>query len=471
MVIKKKTNFIAILFITSISITPAYAQLPIPNTIILPTPHTSQIQQTLEFSLHDAIILALRYNPDVISTDLNRLEQRFALKVAQNELMPQFTLSGSASSSSGNSPTASVTPDLKLTTPFGPTFNISYKHSFDGQRHSPTASITQSLNQLGLPKLNFQSAQDNEVGNQIAYLDAISGYVINVITAYRTLVSDKNQLLVQEKNFKQSSKQLEDDRLRVKAGTIAPNDLLQSESTLAANKLDIIQSRFNYQESKQKFLQTLGLDPNTPFEINYNISKEKGLAPDKKKTLATAFKHNPTYLTALLSLRQAKRNLKMTKISTRPNLSITANSDSTASANISMPLRRLSTQQQRLQSRIALKNAENMLERARQQVIFDINNQIEQIRSQIETIKQAEHSVTLAKKNYDMGVLQKKYGKISQQSLDQLQNELLEQRINLISYRIDYLNQQSSLRRYCGQTLEHWNIHLRSEREIKKILS
>lgn len=445
--------------------------LPIPYAVVLPTPGHKQTHRVLTISLNDAIHLALRYNPDVISTELNRLEERFALKVAHDQLLPQFTLNGTGNSSYGQAPSASMTTGMKLTTPFGPTFDLSYKDPFDGQTHSPTASITQNLTQWGLPKLAYEAAQDHEITNQIAYLDALSGYVVNVIQAYRNLVSDKNQLEIQEENFKQSSKQLEDDRLRVRSGSIAPNDLLQSESTLAVNKLDIIRSRFSYHESRQRFLQTLGLDPNTPFEINYTIHVKEKKLPNKQTILNAAFKHNAAYLKALLALKDAKRSLKITMISTRPEIITTASSDSQVNLNFDIPIHRLSIKQQRLQSKIALKNAQNALEQARQQIVFDVNSQIEQIRSQVETIKQAEHTVKLAQKNYDMGQLQKKYGKISQQNLDLLQTDLLTQRINLIGYKIELLNQQTNLRRYCGQTLKHWNIHLRSERDIKKLLS
>lgn len=442
----------------------------------------------ITLNLQDAILLSLRYNPDIISEKLNRLEQRFALTVAHNALMPQYRLSGGASLASGQTTTGSIHPGISIQTPLGTTVDWDYSNGLDGKPDATTISVKQNLLKWGVPGLEYENSLDQEWANQIQYHDQVSQIIVSVIESYRQLVTYHQTLLAQEENIKRSRQQVESNKIRIQAGTIAANELLQVKSTLANNQLALISARLNFTNAKRQFLQTIGLNPNVIFDIDYSLPTSHEDVPNTKKTIALALQNNPAYRIAQIQLELAKRALHLTKIHIRPDLTIEASghinglnvsshthpeetgSSTSVQLGFSVPINHLENDQMLLQAKVALKNNEINLRRMREKVIFDVENDVESIKTQVKSIDQAKKAVALAKKNYQMALLQQKYGRISQIDIDGLQDILLNNQLYLIEAKITYLNQMTNLRLYCGTTLSHWNIQLRSFYDIEKKL-
>ena len=64
--------------------------------IDLPTSPEASTQKTLHLTLREAILLALRYNPNIQNAELDRIAQRYQLRLAHNEFELQYALAGTA---------------------------------------------------------------------------------------------------------------------------------------------------------------------------------------------------------------------------------------------------------------------------------------------------------------------------------------------------------------------------------------
>ena len=64
--------------------------------IELPIAPNGQHKKMLKLTLHEAILLALRYNPNIQNAELDRIIQRYQLRLAHNAFELQYALAGSA---------------------------------------------------------------------------------------------------------------------------------------------------------------------------------------------------------------------------------------------------------------------------------------------------------------------------------------------------------------------------------------
>src|SRR3990167_2930256 len=66
------------------------------NWIALPESPKPRSSKPHFLSLREAILLALRYNPTIQNAELDRIIQRYNLRLAENEFELQFALAGTA---------------------------------------------------------------------------------------------------------------------------------------------------------------------------------------------------------------------------------------------------------------------------------------------------------------------------------------------------------------------------------------
>src|SRR5882762_5038319 len=98
--------------------------------ILLFTPTVSLAAAPQQLTLRDAVLLALRYNPSVQNEEIQRIVDKFNLRLAQNEYEVNYALTGSAnynnttqSNATSISNTYTLTPTATLNrTPYGTTF-------------------------------------------------------------------------------------------------------------------------------------------------------------------------------------------------------------------------------------------------------------------------------------------------------------------------------------------------------------
>lgn len=444
-------------------------------------------------SLREAILLALRNNPDVESAELQRVVDKFALVVAHHAFEPQFDLSGTVAYQRGSRPDYSIGPNVTLNTPLGTTVTASYGNAFNGSTGTATVQIKQHLLKGAGWAYNTATLGEAVVSEKVAQLsfkNSVITAVVNVINAYRALVQDYNSFAIQKRTVLRAQQTVHQSELQVKAGKIAPSDLLQQKANLATTRLSMMQEKASLQNDYQQFLQALGLVSTAKVIIDKTLEFTEFKLPSLKKCIQLALENNINYQTALIQIRADKLNLISAKNQSRWTLDVTASTNvgqSAGSTNLppsgstqgqpgqvtasgtgpslgftlDIPIDDVNAQQQVLNARVQLEQAKVQLQQTKEQLVSNVTNQVNQLKNQYEQIKVAIQAVELQAQSLRDAQIKLRYGKSTVFEVNQLQDQLLQQQTSLISDKIQFLNSITTLNQTLGITLEKWGITLR----------
>lgn len=503
--IKKITRIGALFLVGLVIEVYAWEDLPAPGAVAidnrpyvraeamsLPTPEMSE-QPAKALSLKEAILLALRNNPDVENSELQRVVDKFALEVAHNAFYPQFTLNGTTNYARGEKPSYAIGPGISITSPIGTQIAATYNNAFLGGPGTGTLTLKQPLFKgagWDYNTINLANAVDSEEIAKFNFKNSIINAVVAVINSYRALVQDYNNLDIQSRTLLRATQTLKQFELQVRAGKVAPSDLLQQKANLATTRLSMIQQKSSLDTDYQRFLQALGLVSTAKVVINKKIEVSQYKIPNLQESIRLALLNNINYQSALIRERAAERAVVSAKNQARWQLDVTvsttvgqnsgtglvpANPSLTGAPNVvaasgngpsvgftlGIPINDVNAKQQIINSRIALEQYKLSLQEQKQQLIRDVTNQISQLQNQYLQIKAAIDAVNLQEKNLENARIKLRYGKTTVFEVNQLQDQLLQQQTSLIGNKVQFLNQLTALSQLLGITLEEWGISLR----------
>ncbi|EKD74806.1 MAG: hypothetical protein ACD_44C00326G0002 [uncultured bacterium] len=458
--------------------------------VALPAPVVPKI-----LTMKDAILLALRYNPSIQSQELQRVIDKFSLRVAENNFELQYALTASAqyskstslntaTYSNGTTLTQSTTLNNALGTQFGVQLNAP---SSEGSVHpGATFSISQPLMRGFGQEVNLASlrnAKDAEFLSRLTLKNTIEQTVTTIISDYRQAVLAANQLSILKLTLKNDQKTYHQLELEIKHGKKAPAEALQSKSAISQDLLNITQGENALAQAKQALLNDIGLSPQTPIIVSADIN-DTLIIPLLDESLKIGLANNYAYQGALIQQKQNKRNLVLAKDQLRPEVNVLltqtqgggdtpgapATVDSFVNVNngqqsvqlaVSVPIRDFQKQQGLLQAKIALEQQEVAMAQAHRnletQVINAITN-LKLLKQQIELAKQARDA---AKRNVEIAKIKLKYGRVAMFEVNNLQGTLTSSELAVVSNQINYLNALSQLQLLLGTTLNTWDIQLR----------
>lgn len=442
----------------------------------LPAPQVTYTPNQ-KMSMRDAIMLALRNNPNVEAAELQRVADKFSLMQAYNNFFPQYSLNAGSTMNKGQGVTYNVNPGVSVNTPIGTNIDFGYSNDFSGGPGVKTVKITQPLLRgFGFLYTTYalQNAKDDELVSQLNYKKDIIDSVTSVIQNYRQVVQDYNTYQIQKETLKQNEELYKQDLIRVKAGTMSRSDLIEAKATLATFRLSVVQTENSLEQNKKTLLTSLGLAPTVKFRIERNIDLPASYkAPSENYAIAQALAGNIPYQSALIKLRETERTLKKDKLDLLPKLDMTINNSwgwnatpvSDNSPNFAfdftMPINDLSTKGKILNDRISLINAKNNLAQQKRTLVSTITQQVEDIANQIEQVSIANEQVSLQKKTVENTQMKIKYGKSAMFELTTQQNTLLTNQTSLVGAKITLLNQVTTLNADLALTLKVWGIKLK----------
>lgn len=464
----------------------------------LPTSPTSYHRKKLNLTLREAIFLALRYNPNIKNAELDRIVQRYQLRLAHNEFELQYALGATGQIENTNysdvghvvTPGYIATPEMQLKTKTGgqlslkmdnniaavgnynPLLNLSYKQPL-------LRGFGAAANQSGL--LN---AIDSEWLNKLNLQQSVSDQITQVITAYRTLILSGNNLENQRRQLVEAKKTYEINEKKITAGQLEPTGNIQQSYQIESLNLMLTQAENDFTTAAQDLLQTIGLDPDMRLAVPSDVKLEKIQIPNVKEAIEQGLTHNTQYLALKMVLRADERAYVVAKNqqlwqldgtfnvqtgtitgvdSTSGIKSIYNGRNLTESAGITLtiPMRDISRRNQLISAKVKLEKDRLNLIAAKRALITTIKNTITSIQSQAKRYELAGRQVTLAAKSYDLEKRKQQAGITTALDVNNTQNQLLQAQAGLISAKIAYLNQISALQRILGTTLEYWHIKLR----------
>lgn len=460
---------------------PRHVQLDLPQ----PESAISLRSYPKHLSLKEAINLALRNNPQVLSADMQVILDKFDLEIAYNKYAPQPTLELGTSIKQNSPASGSITPGAKMLLPTNGTLSFDYTGSIDPQGNvsgDPALNYTQPLLKGAgnfIYKNGIITAKEAYYQSKLDYRDSIISIVTTIMSDYRSLVTLLSQETINKRTIANQKSSIKLQQLQVKLGRLAENNLLQTQQNLLEIKQDTLANTRNLQESEQQLLTDLGLSPTSNISVDKTLDMTHTNIPDQKTCEKIAFTNNTSYLKKAIALRQQIRALKIEKNEQLWDLSLTAGttlaketnppydtsgvSESKVGLNLTVPLggEQLSNKKDLIVAKINLIQARRDIYTAKLEVRSQIKTFFQKIENDKQQIAQDKLLIKINAKTIKGTEIQYRYGKINASELTQQITKNLKSKIDLTSAQAAYLNDIADLRKYLGITLKEWGIKLR----------
>lgn len=469
------------------------------NWVDLPASPESRHKKPQRLSLREAILLALRYNPNIQNAELDRIIQRYQLRLAHNEFELQYALAGSAvversrysgvGSKTNNSSLA--TPEVNLKTKLGSQLSLNMDNNVSNYNSfTPVLnfSFTQPLLRgfgKAANEANLLDAIDNEWLNKLNLQQAVIDQITQVIIAYRALILSGNTLQTQRLQLKEARKSYDFNEKKIEAGQLEPTGNIQQSYQIESLSLMVEQAENDFKTAAQDLLQTIGLDPQMRLSVPSDVTVDRIVVPDLKESIDLALNHNTQYLAQKMVLRADERAYEVAKNQQLWQLDVGANVQSgavtevdannsgfrgiysgrnlteSARVTLTVPLNDVSRRSQLITAKVKLEKDRLALIATKRGLETTITNTINAIQSLAKRYQLAEKQVKLAAQSYALEKKKQQAGIASALDVNNTQNQLIQAQIGLIVAKVAYLNQLSALQRILGTTLDHWQIKLR----------
>jgi HAE1 family hydrophobic/amphiphilic exporter-1 len=201
---------------------------------------------------------------------------------------------------------------------------------------NPNYNTDLSLN-LRQPLLDGFGTLFNRAGIVIAEIDrdrTATGFETTVVTtladvesAYWDLVAARRAIDVADQSLELAQQLLAETQERVKVGTSAPIDTVQSEATVATRRQDQITRRNAAANAEDTLKSHLGFDDPREWMLVIETTEDytyEPLLPDLREAIETAHRRRPEIREQLLTIDQLDYNTKVAKHVTLPSLDLEA---------------------------------------------------------------------------------------------------------------------------------------------------
>ncbi len=467
--------------------------------IDLPTSPASNEQKTLHLSIKDAILLALRYNPNIQNVELDRIIQIYQLRLAHNEFELQYALAGQANvansrySGVGNGVTQNylVAPEFDLKTKLGSHAALKMDNSamtVGGYNPILNFSFTQPLLRgfgLAANEAGLLDAIDNDTLNKLNLRQSVIDQITLVSTAYHALILSGNNFQNQQRQVAEAHKSYDTNEKKIHAGELETTANIQQSYQIESLNLMVEQAENDFKTAAQNLLETIGLDPDMKLAVPNDVTLDKLKTPDVNTSITQALKHNAQYLALQTAIRADERAYAVARNQQLWQLDLTSNVQTatvtgvdnqnsgssgvyrghnvTESAGImlTIPLHDLNRRNTLITAKIRLEKDRLNIIAAKRALITNIKNTISTIISLAKRYELAKRQVDLAAQSYALEKKKQQAGISTALDVNNTQNQLIQAQAGLISAKIAYLNQLSTLQRILGTTLDYWHIKLR----------
>jgi outer membrane protein TolC len=442
-------------------------------------------------TLQDAILLALRFNPDIQSAELQRVIDKFQLEVSYYNFKPQFTLNGGASFEPGKKTNFTLTPGVALNNQFGTQIATTFNNQLLGNT-SPSIglTVTQPLLQgLGSTVNNnyvsLQNQIDQEQINKLNLKNTVMNTILTVVQQYMQLAQDYDTLRIQQLALKQQQDVYDEYKIKIKYGKMPPQEIIQQESVIAQQRYTIKSQENTVERDYQALLMTLGLKPSSKIKIDENIDPEILQSLDLEKSKKLALSNDVNYIQSLLMLKQDERELTLAKDQLMWKLDLTVNANITnsriikgvgqeidqkaiashnASLAVSVPLGSSDTMEKKaavVQAETSVFQQKVAINRQKFQTETDVINAINALNSNAAQIKQAYLTKKLAEQSYTIEKIKWQHGRSNNLLLNIQLNNLASANSNIMASKIQYINALAAYQKTVGTLLDEWAVKIR----------
>ncbi|OTA16757.1 membrane protein [Xenorhabdus beddingii] len=444
--------------------------------------HRENSGEVIGLSLSDAISLGLRNNYAIRSVYLDRIAQKFDLRVAEDRFTPKLQLSGRYVAGKDQAATfrkANLSPNATLLTPLGTRFTLSwareYHQSGINRLHNDGASITviqPLLRGAGTDVNNAPVllAKLREQTNRLNLKATIADSITQIILAYHALLRAQEQQALSVASLKRMQKLVETNRELIDAGRMAQTDIIQTQADLAMQELSAKEAENNVHAAKLALLKLLALSLKTSIHATDTLQGTH-VSLNIEQSIKKAQAQQPEYLTRLLSAKTAHIQLLQARDNRLWDLSLiggasqyrSSSSDSRNWENyvgikLDIPIGDMTQQQTEVQARVDVQKQALHLEEARINLEQQVTNAIRDTESRWQEYLLAIKASSLSQKKLEIEQEKLQAGRSSNFQVLSFETDLRNAENARLNTLIQYLNAQAELDQILGATLESWEI-------------
>jgi outer membrane protein TolC len=455
--------------------------------------------QPILLSLKEAILLAVRENPSVQQAQLNHIQQKFALEVAEWQFHPHFQLTAGSVINRGrnfedqySNKNWGVQPEASWVSPIGTQVSVVNSNPVADHYH-PSLSfqvVQPLLRGFGRPivEASLHNAIDSEKISRLNVENSLRTVVTNVINAYLDIVSAENVLLIDQQALKRAEISVQQTKLFIKAGRKAGVELVTVQADVANAETQLENDKNNLAQTKYALLAAIGIDPSTnvvfsSVDIPGLIKKYDIPSLDEARNLTLA--NDIQYQIDQITLNgAAKRSVLQAEDSAKWSLNLTGSAGSGGSSgggknagvpslinganqaqsvqlNLTIPINDKSAKQAILAAKTALREANIAIKQEKWAKETNAINSWNTIFSAARAMRFAENAGELQQKTYQMSFQKYKFGLIDSVELQSVQQQLIQRQQALLYARISYLKALVMLDQQMGKTLHTWEVQVR----------
>ena len=445
----------------------------------------------ISLSLADAIAIALRDNRTIRSAYIDRISQKFDLRVAEDRFTPQFAIGGGAVRqrvAGVNTTSAEISPTATALLPTGATFGLAWANQMTDtagivtRRSAAELTLSQPSLRGGGVDVNMapvRSARLTEKINQLRLKATVSETIGQVIFAYRTLLQAQEELKLAQASVARAQDLVGINRALITAGRMAEVDIVQTEADLENQRIRVLEATKALDVARLQLLNLLALDLGTAIVARESTDPAK-IPTNFLRLMQIALAQRPDYLGQVLVVEQNKLGIVVAQNERLWDVSVFASgrlgrettagggtstsdriSDVTVGAAFRIPLNDLRREQPFVQATTTLRTSELQLASIHQGVELQVRGTMTDVDIRWLQLEVARRARNLAAKAVEIEKEKLKVGRSANFQVRALENDLRSAESQQLGATIGYLNALTVLDVQLGTTLDTWRIVLK----------
>lgn len=285
------------------------------NPAALPTtaPAASTTSAAGPWTLQAAVDYALAHNLNVRLSQLQADNNQQVLRQSRAALLPTANLNGTQAWNYGTS----VNP-------------LTYEFQSQTVRSNNFAGVSQVTLFQGFQLRNTIKRNELDYKASLADIDkARNDLSLNVASAFLQLVLAQELVRANQTRVASDEAQIARTKILLKAGSIPESTLLDSQSQLATDELNVVTAQNQQDLARLSLMQLMNIDPATAQGFAIDVPNlpdpddEAPLALDMNQTFQTAASALPEIKAAELRVQSARRGIDLAKGGYYPRLALT----------------------------------------------------------------------------------------------------------------------------------------------------
>ncbi|AQT47952.1 Outer membrane efflux protein [Bartonella choladocola] len=457
------------------------------NNVPATSQATTNENQQVEMTVADVVFLSIRNNRTIKSSYINRISQKFDLRVAEDRFTPQFSIDGSLSRqriAGVHTNLYDISPGVNMITPLGTTFDFAWNVSGSSSDNYNTLdnNIDMSISQpllrgagvtVNMAPVNVARLQEKI--NKLHLKTTVSETIGQAILAHRDLLQAQEELRLANEAVIRGQETLQQNRSLIAAGRMAEVDAVQTEADLENQKLRVLQAQQTIEDRRLNLLDILNLDLSTPLVAKEEF-KLKKIPIDLRKLFDTALLNREDYQSQLYVIDQNKLNVKVAENQQLWDISLfaqgtygtqkqtdlpdTRTRNGKVGIQLSIPLNDLTIKQQLVQADTTTRTSELQLDIIKSGIERQIRTSATEVKIYWQQAKTAQTSLDLARRALEVEKTKLNAGRSSTFEVRSMEQNLRDAETQLVNARINYLNALTRLDLQLGTTLETWQVSL-----------